>query len=118
MSRPSALPHDSEAESASAPPSASEIEAAYDARFRDAARLIAEGRRARATLLTRETSDRRYRGVQIVAATFEIEDGDDPPREVEYEHIFGPASARRWRPGGVVDAWIDPDDADNIYVGR
>lgn len=94
------------------------VEAAFDRRFRDAARLIAEGREAKATLLTRETSDRRYRGVQLVIATFEVEDGDEPAREILYEHIFGPASARRWRPGRQVDAWIDPDDPDNIYIGR
>jgi len=93
-------------------------EAAFDARFRDAARLVAEGRLARATLLNRETSDRRYRGAQIVVGTFEIEDGDEPPRVIVYEHIFGPAFARHWRPGGSVDAWIDPDDPGNIYIGR
>ena len=49
-------------------------EAAFDERYRDAARLIAEGRLGRATLLTRETSDRRYRGVQLVIGVFEIED--------------------------------------------
>ena len=93
-------------------------EAEYDARFRDAARLIAEGRQVTAILLNRETSDRRYRGVQIVIGTFEIEDGDAAPRDVVYEHIFGPASARKWRPGRQVDVWIDPDDPENIYVGR
>jgi hypothetical protein len=93
-------------------------EAAFDARFRDAARLIAEGRQARATLLRRETSDRRYRGVQIVVGEFELEDGEAEPRVIVYEHIFGPAFARHWRPGGTVDAWIDPDDPDNVYIGR
>jgi hypothetical protein len=93
-------------------------EAAFDARFRDAARLIAEGRMAKATLLTRETSDRRYRGVQLVIARFEIVDGDAEPRVIGYEHIFGPATARRWRPGREVDVWIDPADPDNVYVGR
>ncbi|MEO5921811.1 MAG: hypothetical protein ABIQ01_11785 [Pseudolysinimonas sp.] len=93
-------------------------EAAFDDRYRDAARLIAEGRLARATLLTRETSDRRYRGVQLVIGVFEIEDGDDEPRTVVYEHIFGPALARRWRPGREVDVWIDPHDSDNVYIGR
>ena len=93
-------------------------EAAFDARYRDAARLIAEGRLGRATLLTRETSDRRYRGVQLVIGVFEIEDGDDEPRTIVYEHIFGPALARRWRPGREVDAWIDPHDPDNVYIGR
>ncbi|CAN5178431.1 hypothetical protein BH11ACT3_BH11ACT3_02290 [soil metagenome] len=96
-------------------------EATSDARFRDAARLIAEGRQAKATLIYRETSERRYRGVQIVIGTFEIEDPlDEPeaePRTVVYEHIFGPASARKWRPGRQVDVWIDPDDPENIYVG-
>src|SRR5689334_6145956 len=67
-------------------------EAAFDARYRDAARLIAEGREVQATLLQRETSDRRYRGVQIVIGVFEIEDPmADEPRTIEYEHIFGPA---------------------------
>lgn len=89
-------------------------EAAFDARFRDAARLIAEGRLARATLIRRETSERRYRGAQIVVGEFELEDG----RTVIYEHIFGPAFARHWRPGGTYDVWVDPDDAENIYIGR
>jgi hypothetical protein len=93
-------------------------EAAFDARFRDAARLIAEGREVRATLLTRETSDRRYRGVQLVIGAFEIEDGDTEPRTIVYEHIFGPALARHWRPGRTVSAWIDPADPENIYIGR
>ena len=93
-------------------------EAAFDERFRDAARLIAEGRLAKATLLNRETSDRRYRGAQLVIGVFEIEDGDEPPRTIVYEHIFGPAFARHWRPGGTVDVWIDPDDPDNLYIGR
>ena len=52
-------------------------EAAFDERYRDAARLIAEGRLGRATLLTRETSDRRYRGAQLVIGVFEIEDPAD-----------------------------------------
>jgi hypothetical protein len=95
-----------------------EEQAVYDARFRDAARLVAEGHLAKATLFSRETSDRRYRGVQIVIGTFEIEDGDAEPRIVVYEHIFGPALARKWRPGRQVDVWIDPDDPENIYVGR
>ena len=93
-------------------------EAEYDARFRDAARLIAEGRQVTAILLNRETSDRRYRGVQLVIGTFEIEDGDAEPRVIVYEHIFGPALARHWRPGREYDAWVDPDDQDNIYIGR
>jgi hypothetical protein len=93
-------------------------EAAFDERYRDAARLIAEGRLGRATLLTRETSDRRYRGVQLVIGVFEIEDGDAEPRTIVYEHIFGPALARRWRPGRTVDVWIDPLDPDNVYIGR
>ena len=94
-------------------------EAAFDARYRDAARLIAEGRQVQATLLRRETSDRRYRGVQIVIGVFEVDDGmADEPRILVYEHIFGPALARRWRPGRAVDAWVDPHDPDNIYVGR
>ena len=93
-------------------------EAAFDERFRDAARLIAEGRLARATLLRRETSERRYRGAQIVVGEFEVEDGDEPPRIVISEHIFGPAFARHWRPGGTVDAWVDPVDPENIYIGR
>ncbi len=96
-------------------------EAAFDARYRDAARLIAEGRLGRATLHTRETSDRRYRGVQLVIGVFELEDpvdGDAEPRTIVYEHIFGPALARRWRPGRTVDAWIDPHDRDNVYIGR
>jgi hypothetical protein len=96
-------------------------EAAFDARYRDAARLIAEGRLGRATLLTRETSDRRYRGVQLVIGVFELEDpaaGDAEPRTIVYEHIYGPALARRWRPGRTVDAWIDPLDPDNVYIGR
>ena len=49
---------------------------------------------------------------------FEIEDGDEPARVIVYEHIFGPAFARHWRPGGTVDAWIDPADPDNIYIGK
>jgi hypothetical protein len=94
-------------------------EAAFDARYRDAARLIAEGREVQATLLRRETSDRRYRGVQIVIGVFEIEDPlADEPRTIEYEHIFGPALARRWRPGRSVDAWVDVRDPENIYIGR
>ncbi|HWM33207.1 MAG TPA: hypothetical protein VNR36_03100 [Pseudolysinimonas sp.] len=93
-------------------------EAAFDERFRDAARLIAEGRLARATLIRRETSERRYRGVQIVVGEFELEDGDAEPRVILYEHIFGPAFARHWRPGGSYDAWVDPLDADHIYIGR
>ncbi|HWH25729.1 MAG TPA: DUF3592 domain-containing protein [Pseudolysinimonas sp.] len=94
------------------------LEATYDARFRDAARLIAEGREAVGVLLSRETSDRRYRGMQLVVAEFEIVDGDEPARTVTYEHIFGPATARHWRPGGRVTVWIDPANPDNIYVGR
>jgi hypothetical protein len=94
-------------------------EAAFDARYRDAARLIAEGREVQATLLQRETSDRRYRGVQIVIGVFEIEDPmDDEPRIIEYAPIFGPALARRWRPGRTVGAWVDPHDPENIYIGR
>lgn len=96
-------------------------EAAFDERYRDAPRLIAEGRMVRATLLTRETSDRRYRGVQLVIGVFELEDPTDPgsePRTIVYEHIFGPALARRWRPGRAVDAWIDPLDPENVYIGR
>ena len=93
-------------------------EAAFDARYRDAARLIAEGREVKATLLNRETSERRYRGVQLVIGTFEIEDGEAEPRVIVYEHIFGPALARHWRPGREYDAWVDPDDPDNIYIGR
>jgi hypothetical protein len=93
-------------------------QAVFDARYRDAARLVTEGRLGRATLLTRETSDRRYRGVQLVIGVFEIEDGDTPARTVVYEHIFGPALARRWRPGREVDVWIDPADPNNLYIGR
>lgn len=95
-------------------------EAAFDARFRDAARLIAEGREVQATLLKRETSERRYRGVQLVIGVFELEDPavEGEPRVIVYEHIFGPALARRWRPGRPVDAWVDPLDPDNIYIGR
>ncbi len=75
---------------------------------------IAEGRLVQATLISRETSDRRYRGVQLVIGVFEIDDGVGAPRTIVYEHIFGPALARRWRPGRTVDAWVDPRDPDRI----
>ena len=94
-------------------------EAAFDERFRDAARLIAEGRLARATLLSRETSDRRYRGAQLVIGVFEIEDGDEPSRaRSSTSTSSGRPSPGTGGPAERVDAWIDPANPENVYIGR
>jgi hypothetical protein len=88
-------------------------------RLLDAERLVEHGRKVEAVLVARETSDRRFDGAQIVVATIDVVDeAGAAPRRVVYDHIFGPATARRWRPGGPVDVWVDPDDPENIHVGR
>ena len=83
----------------------------------EAARLQREGRKVEARLISRETSERRFNGVQIVVAEFDIVD-DGKTRRVEYEHVFGPATARRWGPGRAIEAWVDPTDPENLYIGR
>ncbi len=93
---------------------------AFLARVEEAVALVAFGREASAIVLSRETSDRRFNGAQIIVVEFEIQDPLDPdsPRTVAYEHIFGPATARRWRPGREIPIWIDPRDPERIYAGR
>jgi hypothetical protein len=94
--------------------------AAYLARVQDAADLVARGRETLAIVLSRETSDRRFNGAQIVTIELEIDDPLDPgfPRIVTYDHVFGPATARHWRPGKEIRIWIDPRDPERIYAGR
>ncbi|MBW4032291.1 MAG: hypothetical protein HIU88_06465 [Acidobacteria bacterium] len=92
----------------------------YLARVKQAARLVKKGRPLRAVVLTRETSDRRFNGAQIIIVELEIEDPlvDESPRTLRYEHLFGPATARSWKPGHEIPIWIDPRDPDRIYAGR
>ena len=90
---------------------------AYLERVQEAARLVERGHRLNAIVLGRETSDRRFNGAQIVVVELEIEHPDGPRRS-SYDHVFGPASARHWRPGMRLDVWVDPQDPDRIYVGR
>jgi hypothetical protein len=93
---------------------------AYLALVEDAALLVEHGREAMAIVLARETSDRRFNGAQIIVVELEIVDPLEPdsPRILVYEHIFGPATARRWRPGREIPIWIDPRDPERIYAGR
>ena len=93
---------------------------AYLARVDEAVALVESGREAIAIVLSRETSDRRFNGAQIIVVELEIVDPLEPdsPRILIYEHIFGPATARRWRPGREIPIWIDPRDPERIYAGR
>lgn len=93
---------------------------AYRAQVKRAARLVEKGRPLRAIVLSRETSDRRFNGAQIIVVDLEI---DDPlvgssPRTIRYEHLFGPATARGWQPGHEIPIWVDPRDPNRIYAGR
>jgi hypothetical protein len=92
----------------------------YLARVKDAVDLVENGRQLSATVLSRETSDRRFNGAQIIAVELEIEDplAPDAPRRVLYDHVFGPATARSWKPGREIRIWIDPRDPERIYAGR
>ena len=93
---------------------------AYLARVEEASRSSRPAARPRAIVLSRETSDRRFNGAQIIVVELEIDDPLEPdsPRILVYEHIFGPATARRWRPGREIPIWIDPRDPERIYAGR
>ena len=93
---------------------------AYLTRVEDAADLVEHGRPLSATVLSRETSDRRFNGAQIIVVELEIEDPleSGSSRTVLYDHIFGPATARRWKPGKEIPIWIDPRDPERIYAGR
>ena len=92
----------------------------YLQRVTEAIELVEHGREASAVVLSRETSDRRFNGAQIIVVELEIIDplDVDTPRTLVYEHVFGPATARRWRPGREIPIWIDPRDPDRIYAGR
>ena len=92
----------------------------YAARVEEAAELVARGRQLTAIVLSRETSDRRFNGAQIIVVELEVEDpfATASPRTIRYEHIFGPATARRWKPGHSIPIWIDPRDPERIYAGR
>jgi hypothetical protein len=92
---------------------------AYLARVEEAARLVEAGRRLSALVLSRETSERRFNGAQIIEVELEVVDPEQGgPRTIVYEHVFGPATARRWRPGREITIWIDPRDPERIYAGR
>jgi len=93
---------------------------AYLARVEEAVVLVEHGLESTAIVLSRETSDRRFNGAQIVVVELEVVDPFEPdsPRILVYEHIFGPATARRWRPGREIPIWIDPRDPERIYAGR
>ena len=93
---------------------------AYLARVDEAVELVEHGRESTALVLSRETSDRRFNGAQIIVVELEIDDPLDPdsPRIIVYEHLFGPATARRWKPGREIPIWIDPRDPERIYAGR
>jgi hypothetical protein len=93
---------------------------AYLDRVEEAVALVEAGREASAFVLSRETSDRRFNGAQIIVVELEIVDPLEPdsPRILVYEHVFGPATARRWRPGREIPIWIDPRDPERIYAGR
>ncbi len=94
---------------------------AYLARVEEAVELVEHGRELSAVVLSRETSERRFNGAQIIVVVLEVEDpeGDeDGPRTIVYEHVFGPATARRWKPGRDIPIWVDPRDPGRIYAGR
>lgn len=95
----------------------------YLARVEEAIALVETGREASAIVVSRETSDRRFNGAQIIVVELIVMDPHDPDgsgagRKIVYEHLFGPATARRWRPGREIPIWIDPRDPDRIYAGR
>jgi hypothetical protein len=94
---------------------------AYLARVEEAVELVEHGRELSAVVLSRETSERRFNGAQIIVVELEVEDPEDDehgPRTIVYEHVFGPATARRWKPGRDIRIWIDPRDPERIYAGR
>ena len=93
---------------------------AYLACVEAAAELVERGRQLSAIVLTRETSEHRFNGAQIIVVELEIEDplATESPRTVLYDHVFGPATARSWKPGREIPIWIDPRDPERIYAGR
>lgn len=92
---------------------------AYLVRVKEAASLVEHGKELTALVLSRETSERRFNGAQIIVVELEIDDPSaDEPRTILYEHIFGPATARSWKPGREIRIWIDPRDPMRIYAGR
>ena len=94
-------------------------EAAFDARFRDAARLIAEGRAGAARpFSTARPATAATAACSWSSACSRSRTATPTPRTIVYEHIFGPALARRWRPGAPSTPGSTRDDPDNIYIGR
>jgi hypothetical protein len=82
-------------------------------RMDELARIQRTGRKAKATLVSREDTDRTLANIPLILLTFEIEG-----RRVVFEHVYGPRHAKRYKPGKTFDVWIDPADPDGICPGR
>ena len=54
--------------------------------------------------------------IAAIEITFDVDDGGTA-RGSDYEHLFGPRAAKRYKPGRTVTVWIDLTDPDAICPG-
>lgn len=85
-------------------------------RMEDLGRIKREGRKVRATVVGRDDTGRTFGSIPVIMLTFALDEGG-APRQVVFEHVFGPQHANRYQPGKEVDVWIDPLDRDAICPG-
>jgi hypothetical protein len=83
------------------------------ARIEALRRIHETGRKTKATVLAREDTDRTFGNVPVIMITFEFHDGA-ASRQVVFEHVYGPRTTKRYKPGAKVDIWFDPENPDAI----
>ncbi len=88
-------------------PVTAEERAEHDRRTAEMKRIYECGRPAQATVVSNEDSGRKLMNIPVIVITLEIEDAGRV-RTVEFEYVWGPRPAKRYKPGKRIKVRIDP----------
>ena len=90
-------------------------QAEYARRSEEMKRIYESGRPCQATVVANQDSGRKLANVPVIVLTLDVEDAGTV-RRVEYEHVWGPRHAKRYKPGKRIEVRIDPQDPDAIAL--
>lgn len=90
-------------------PAAPDERAEHDRRTAEAKRIYDCGRPAEATVVSNQDSGRTLMNVPVFVIALDVEDAG-AVRRIDFEYVWGPRPAKRYKPGKRIQVRIDPQD--------
>ena len=97
-----------------APVSADE-RAEHDRRTAEAKRIYEAGRPCEATVVSNQYSGRKLMNVPVIVISLDVEDAGSV-RRIDFEYVWGPRPAKRYKPGKRIQVRVDPQDPGAIAL--